>query len=58
MSSPARMLPSTSTFSMSNAILHNHGISDFASLHNTAAPHNGPSQPEPAITPSWRLHLR
>ena len=48
MSSPARMLPSTSTFSMSG----------FGSPHNTAATPTGPSNPESALTPSWRLHRR
>ena len=44
------MLPSTSTFSMSNAALHNHGISVSSSLHNTAATPTGPSNPESALT--------
>ena len=57
-SSPARMLPSTSTFSMSNAALHNHGISGSGSLHNTSAIPTGPSRREPASKPSWRLHPR
>ena len=52
------MLPSTSTFSMSNAALHNHGISGSGPLHNTAATPTGPSNPESALTPSWRLHRR
>ena len=52
------MLPSTSAFSMSNAALHNHGISGSGSLHNTAATPTGPSNPESALTPSWRLHRR
>ena len=44
------MLPSTSTFSMSNADLHNHGISVSSSLPNTVAPPTGPSNPESALT--------
>ena len=50
------MLPSF-TFSMSNAALHNHGISGSGSLHNTSATPTGPSNPESALTPSW-LHRR
>ena len=52
------MLSSTSTFSMSNAALHNHGISGSGSLHNTSAIPTGPSHREPASKPSWRLHPR
>ena len=44
------MLPSTSTSSMSNADLHNHGISVSSSLHNTAGTPTGPSNPESALT--------
>ena len=58
MSSPARMLPSTSTFSMSNAALDKHGISSSGSLHNTTTTPTWPSHPEPASTPSCRLHPR
>ena len=52
------MLPSTSTFSMINAALHNNGISGSGSLHNTAATRTRPSHPESALPPSWPLHWR
>ena len=44
------MLPSMSTFSMSNTDLHNHGISVSSSPPNTVATPSEPSNPEYALT--------